>query len=173
MFSFELHDGSTCSVIRVRTKDAVEPKDLLNELRRRFPKLVLQIISDNAVYDDEHLKWVARQSWLAKNRAMMFAKKVEIDLLMRIAGVAQIADAVKVAGARKGEPLIILGIGEEGEVNNLRSWVKDKFDIIRSGSAKVIPTQFSVNSNELNAVGGGKEALLLAERGLIAILEKY
>lgn len=173
MLSFRLHDGNTCSVVRVRAKDAAEPKDLLDELRRRFPKLVLQIISDNAVYADEHLKWVARQSWHAKDRAIMLAKKVELDLLMRIAGVAQIADALKVAGAKKGEPFIILGIGEGGEIGSLRSWVKRKFDIVKSGRAKAIPTRFSVSSNELNAVGEGKEALLLAERGLIAILEKY
>ena len=173
MFSFRLHDGNTCLGIRVRAKGAVEPKDILDELRRRFPKLVLQIISDKAVYGDEHLKWVARQSWLAKDREIMLAKKVELDLLMRIAGVAQISDALKVAGARKDESFIILGIGEERAIGSLRSWVKREFDIIRPDRAKTIPTQFSVSSNELNAVGVGKEDLLLAERGLIAILEKY
>ncbi len=173
MLSFRLHDSNTCLVMRVRAKDTVEPKDLLDEIRRRFPKLVLQIISDNAVYDDEHLKWVARQSWLAKNRGIMLAKKVELDLLMRIAGAAQIADALKIAGARKDEPFVILGIGEERAIRSLRSWVARRFDVIVFTKGKVIPTRFSVSSNELDAVGDGKEALLLAERGLIAILGKY
>lgn len=173
MLSFRLHDGNTCLAIRVGSRRAVEPKDILDELRRNFPKLILQIISDNAVYDDEHLKWVARQSWFAKDRVIMLAKKVELDLLMRIAGTAQISHALKVAGARKDEPFIILAIGEEGVVGSLFSWVKREFAIIQFNKDRAIPPRLSISSKELAAVGEGKEALLLAERGLIAILEKF
>lgn len=169
--SFKLHDGSVCTIIRARAK-AVEPKDFLDDLRSKFPKLAIQIIADDAVYDQEHLEWVARQGWLAKERGVMLAKKVELDILMRVACASQISEALRVAGART-KTFIVLAIGNEGELEKLGVSVRGLCELIEfSEGNKRVLQRFGITSEHVKAAGKDKIAMMLAEKGLLAVVEK-
>ena len=151
-----------------------EPKNFLEDLRKEFPKIAIQILSADAVYNPEHLKWVVRQSWLAKERGIMLAKRVELDILMRVAVSSQISDAIEIAGAKRNHRFIVIGIGAENELQNLFSSVKKKCKIIPFPSAgqRQVLTRFRITEKEIDASGQGKEPLLLAEKGLLELLEK-
>src|SRR3972149_1292392 len=109
---------------------ATEPKDFLDTLRSKFPNVTIQIIADDAVYNIEHLKWSVRQSSLAKTRGVMLAKRVELDLLMRIGGMNQISEAIKIAGAKENSPCYIVGIGAENELKKLAGFVKERCELM-------------------------------------------
>jgi len=169
--SFELHDSSKCTVMYGK---ATEPKDFLETLRSKFPNVTIQIIADDAVYNIEHLKWSVRQSWLAKNRGVMLAKRVELDLLMRIGGMNQISEAIKIAGAKENSPCYVVGIGAESELKKLAGFVKERCELMefkKEGNKKVLQ-RFGIYGKEIGAGGNDKVALLLAEKGLLAVVEK-
>ncbi|MBM3898399.1 MAG: hypothetical protein FJ358_07765 [Thaumarchaeota archaeon] len=170
-FSFELHDGSKCTVMYVK---AVGPRDFLETLRSAFPETSIQIIAGDAVYKLDHLKWVIRQSWLAKERGIMLAKRVELDLLMRIARVSQIAEAIKVAGAKENRAFYIVSIGAESDLRKLASFVREKckMAVFKEEGNKKVLQRFGINEGEVAAAGSDKIALLLAEKGLLAVAEK-
>ena len=169
-FSFELHDRSICTVMYGRT---TKQKDFLEFLRLKFPDLTIQIVTDDAVYNIEHLKWTIRQSWFAKDRGVMLAKKVELDLLMRIVGVSQISEAIKNAGAKEDRPFYISSIGAESWLKKLAKLVKERCELMefRKDANKKVLQRFGIES-EIEVVGTTKIALLLAEKGLLAMIKK-
>ena len=170
-FPFELHDSSKCTVMY---GEATEPKDFLETLRSKFPNTSIQIIAGEAVYNLEHLKWSVRQSWLAKNRGVMLAKRVELDLLMRIGAANQISEAIKIAGAKENSPFYIIGIGAESELKKLAGFVKERCELMefkKGGNEKALQ-RFGIGEKEIGVVGNEKAALLLAEKGLLAVVEK-
>jgi len=170
-FSFELHDGSKCTVMYGKT---TKPTDLLELLRSKFPNLTIQIVADDTLYNIEHLKWTIRQSWFAKDRGVMLAKRVELDLLMRIAGASQISEAIKIAGAKENIPFYIACIGAESRLQELAGFLKEKCELMefrKDGNKKVLQ-RFGINQGEIDVVGKWKIAPLLAEKGLLAVAEK-
>lgn len=174
MYFFNLHDQTKCVEIVVQPKKSNVPKDFLEDLRKEFPRITIQIIAVHAVYSPEHLMWVVRQSWLAKARASMLARRVEIDILMRLAGSSQIANAIKVAGAKKGSAFVVLGIGTEEDLHGLATTVERKCSILQfpyAGTKEVL-ARFKITEKEIGSSGKGKEPLILAEKGLLAVLEK-
>jgi len=170
-FSFELHDGIKCTVMYGKT---TKPTDLLEFLRSKFPNLTIQIVAEDTLYNIEHLKWTIRQSWFAKDRGAMLAKRVELDLLMRIAGASQISEAIKIAGAKENIPFYIACIGAESRLKELAGFLKEKCELMefrKDGNKKVLH-RFGINEGEIDVVGKWKIALLLAEKGLLAVAEK-
>jgi len=170
-FSFELHDGSKCTVIYGRT---TKPRDLLEFLRSKFPNLSIQIVTDETVYNIEHLRWTIRQSWFAKDRGVMLAKRVELDLLMRIAGASQISEAIKIAGAKENIPFYMACIGAQSEVRELAEFLREKCELMefRKAGNKEVLQRLGINEREIDLVGKEKIVLLLAEKGLLAVAEK-
>jgi tRNA threonylcarbamoyladenosine modification (KEOPS) complex Cgi121 subunit len=169
--SFELHDGSKCTVMYAK---AAEAKDFLETLRSEFPNVSIQIVADDAAYDVEHLKWAIRQSWLAKDRGVMLAKRVELDLLMRIAAASQISEALKIAGAKANRPFYIVGVSVESELKKLADFVRERCKLLefKEERNKKVLQRFGIDESEIDAIGNDKIALLLAEKGLLAIVEK-
>jgi tRNA threonylcarbamoyladenosine modification (KEOPS) complex Cgi121 subunit len=151
---------------------AAQPKGLLETLRLAFPKPSVQIIAHDAAYDLGHIKWAVRQSWLAKDRGVMLAKRVELDLLIRIAGVSQISDAIKIAGAKENKPCYIIGMGAENDLKKLANFISEKCKMLDFKGNKKPLQRFGINEKEFAVVGNDKTALLLAEKGLLAVVEK-
>lgn len=54
---------------------------------------------------------VAAQTIEALKAKSLLARQPEIDLILRLAGTTQISEAIKTAGARKGEAFILIVAG--------------------------------------------------------------
>jgi len=72
--------------------------DFLDNLRKKFPNLILQGIETRFVLSKSHAKKIIQISLKAKKNQAMLSKKLEVDILMRFACTTQISKAIKTAG---------------------------------------------------------------------------
>ena len=96
----------------------------LDDLRAEFPRVVLQAVAGRFVLGGSHLRRVAAVSAEAKRRRTMVARRVETDMLARLAGTAQISAAIGSAGmgsAGRGPYVVIAAAPRAGLLAPLRA----------------------------------------------------
>jgi tRNA threonylcarbamoyladenosine modification (KEOPS) complex Cgi121 subunit/molybdopterin converting factor small subunit len=89
-----------------------EPARLIEGIREKNSKIMLQAIDADMIFGLDHLFGVIRITLEAKKRGVMLATKAEIDLLMRLAYTSQISEAIEEAGLKIGRPACFVAISE-------------------------------------------------------------
>lgn len=98
--------------------------DFLDNIRKKFPNLVIQAISSNYILNKSHVEKIISISYLAKHNQSLLSKKIDTDILLRFAGTTQIQDAIKRVGITQGTDFIIIGAGKKLVVNKLYDFLK-------------------------------------------------
>lgn len=138
-----------CSVELIRLgKSDLDPKQLLDGLRARFPSLKIQGVRSRFVLNERHAIRVVEISLSAAKVGTLLSDKVETDMLMRFAASRQISEAIRRAGLKRGEESIIVAIGKKSQIDKLvlelgdearpvvpfpdnSAFIKKEFDITR------------------------------------------
>ena len=107
---------------------------LLSSLRKLHPKLVVQLVATKRTIDAGTLEMIGEQTLRAARTGALLAEKPEVDLLLRLAGTAQIAVAIERVGYRSRGPKLLVAAGPPGEVLGMRKALeKDgRFEILKS-----------------------------------------
>lgn len=111
-------------VVRCRGAGGAGGGKLLDQLRAEFPLVALQAVAGRFVLSESHLRRVIAVSVSAERRRTMVAKRLETDMLARLAGTAQISAAIGTAGmgsAGSGPYVIIALAAPAGRLAPLRS----------------------------------------------------
>ena len=103
-----------------------DPSSLLNEIREKFEG-VIQLVDPRCLAGELHARLVLHQCFEAMKRGTLYAKKADIDLLMRICCTDQIKEALEEAKVKGGEA-ILLAILDEGEAGRLEEYLKSRID---------------------------------------------
>src|SRR5208283_3366309 len=77
----------------VRLPDSASADAELRRLRRESPRLVIQLMSMKRRPNTTAVRMIAAQTLRARKTDSMIAAKPEMDLLLRLAGTAQISEA--------------------------------------------------------------------------------
>ncbi len=92
----------------------------LSAVRRRFPKLTVQLVTFGTVPNGRMLELIGNQTITALAQESLIASKPEVDLLLRVAGTSQIEAALRTIGyGRKGKK-VLLAIGDGRALAQLR-----------------------------------------------------
>lgn len=85
---------------------------LLDRLRAEFPRVALQAVAGRFVLGGSHLRRVVAVSIEAERRRTLVAKRLETDMLARLAGTAQVSAAIRSAGmgSAGGGPYVIIAV---------------------------------------------------------------
>jgi len=90
-----------------------DPEQFLRNLREKFSNLIIQALDANFVAGFEHLKMILQQSWMAFNRGISYTKKLDLEIIVRLACDSQIARALKTLGLKSGKmDIALIAIGE-------------------------------------------------------------
>lgn len=150
-------------------KTNIDLVSILDELRNKFPQLVIQIIRKNIILNVNHVKKVLRISLAAKKTHTMLSDTLESDILLRFACTRQITDAIKKAGIQTNKDSILIIVGKKSEIKKIENKIKGlpKTDILPQDS-KFIIKQFGITKKELNSIISDTPLEdLLAERSAI------
>ena len=109
------------SVIAARAKLApgAANGELLS-LRRRYPNLIVQLVSLERVPGNRAIAMIGQQTLRAAKTGAMLAAKPEVDLLLRLAGTAQIVRAIENAGYGARGTKLLVAAGPELDAGRLR-----------------------------------------------------
>ena len=91
----------------------------IDNLRKKYPKIMLQAISSNFILNNYHLKKIISLSLESKKNDILLSNKLETDILMRFALTTQISDAIKNIGIKPGTNFILIAIGNKKSLNLL------------------------------------------------------
>lgn len=89
-----------------------EPEEFMRSIRAIAEDLhrgmIVQVINTSNIAGVEHLLEILTQSLEAERRSCLIAKRVEVDILLRLACTRQITDAMEKVGLRRGSNHAIL-----------------------------------------------------------------
>jgi len=105
-------------VIEIKGQKSINVK-FIDNLRKKYPKIMLQAISSNFILNNYHLKKIISLSLESKKNDILLSNKLETDILMRFALTTQISDAIKNIGIKPGTNFILIAIGNKKNINLL------------------------------------------------------
>jgi tRNA threonylcarbamoyladenosine modification (KEOPS) complex Cgi121 subunit len=91
----------------------MRPNDAKRELSLRNPEALVQTAKAGDIDNESFLEMLAAQTLRAQSSGALLAKKPEVDLLLRIAGTAQISKAISRNGSREGNPFLAIVAGRK------------------------------------------------------------
>lgn len=142
---------------------------MLDTLRKKHPKLVIQIIQANMILNANHVKKILRISLTAKSTNTMLSDTLESDILLRFACTRQITDAIKKVGIQTNKDSLLIIMGKKSEIKKIADVIKDlpKTNILPH-NPKFIKKQFGITKKELDSILSENPLEdLLAERSAI------
>ena len=105
-------------VIEIKGQKSINVK-FIDNLRKKYPKIMLQAISSNFILNNYHLKKIISLSLESKKNDILLSNKLETDILMRFALTTQISDAIKNIGIKPDTNFILIAIGNKKSLNSL------------------------------------------------------
>ena len=124
-----IHGGSTkkfifefskkqIQAIEIKGQKSIDVK-FIDDLRKKYPRLLLQAVSSNFILNPYHLKKIVSLSIESKKNNILLSNKLETDILMRFAITTQISDAIKNVGIKPKSNFILIAIGNKKDLNSL------------------------------------------------------
>ena len=91
----------------------------LDKLRLDFPAIRIQAVARPFVLGESHLRRILEISVASERRKVMLSSKMETDVLLRLAGTTQIAEAIRVAGAGPRHETVVIAAGDPSALQKL------------------------------------------------------
>ncbi|MGI0046402.1 MAG: KEOPS complex subunit Cgi121 [Nitrosotalea sp.] len=153
-------------------KTSIDPIQLLENLRTKFPNVVIQGIKSKYVLSIKHAKRIVEISLAASRSGMMLSNKIETDILMRFACSRQISDAINKVGLQKDSDSILIMIGKKSLTNKLVAEINHMIKPIVPfpNHTNFIKKEFKITKKELDCIIS-KEPLedLLVEKSAVLL----
>ena len=148
----------------------------LDGLRAEFPSVSMQVVSGRFVLGASHLRRIVAVSAEAERRRTMLARRIETDILARLAGTSQISEAIGAAGRGGTSPgtYVVLAVAPAGRLAPLRARLAPLAappPQIPASNARFLARRFGIGAARRSAVAGaGRRPLedLLVEGAAVA-----
>jgi len=143
--------GRYVELFGLQIHQKINPK-ILDSLRKKFPKLLLQVISSQYILNKNHARKVITTSFTYKKKRLLLSKKLETDILLRFACTRQISGAIVRAGIHKQGNYIIIAIGTKPQLAGLYQQLKGISSEIQYADPKLIQKQFGINAIQISSI---------------------
>jgi len=101
-----------------------ENYDLLDSIRAKFPRLVVEGVAARYVLGASHAKKIVGLSLFAQKNGLLLSKKLETDMLLRFAATKQISDAMNAVGIESADDFVVIAIGAKSAQDLLHGFLK-------------------------------------------------
>jgi len=128
--------------------------EFLNKLREKYPYLTIQAINSRFILDVNHIKKILALSLYAKKNKTLLSKKIETDILLRLACTTQISYAIKVAGRKPKNDFVIVAIGKKLTLDKLNSDLISHLNPrpLSKNNHKYLKKQFKISKKQMSAL---------------------
>jgi tRNA threonylcarbamoyladenosine modification (KEOPS) complex Cgi121 subunit/molybdopterin converting factor small subunit len=122
-------DGNQVLIIGVR-KVAADAGELVDRLRSDNRGVSIQAANADAVYGTDHVLGVLQITLEAEKRGIMLANRREAELLLRLACIDQISEAIKRAGLKKDAAGCFIAFSQDGTaVRRFEDYATKNFEL--------------------------------------------
>jgi molybdopterin converting factor small subunit/tRNA threonylcarbamoyladenosine modification (KEOPS) complex Cgi121 subunit len=116
-FTFEF-SKKQIQAIEIKGQKSIDVK-FIDDLRKKYPKLLLQAVSSDFILNSYHFKKIISLSIESQKNNILLSNKLETDILMRFALTKQISDAIKNIGIRPKSNFVLIAMGNKKILNSL------------------------------------------------------
>lgn len=134
-----VHGGTNCMLddyhlwIAGVSKVMQDPGKLVNKLRAQHKNTSIQAVNANEVYGEEHVRGVIRIVLEAEKRKIMLTNRRETEVLIRLTGTNQIAEAIRSAGLKKYTAGCFIAFSQDSEsLREFESQIRSDFELNNS-----------------------------------------
>jgi len=107
-----------------------DPGRLVDMLRAQHSNVSIQAVNANSIYGEEHVRGVLRIVLEAERRKIMLTNRCETELLIRLTGTNQIAEAMRRAGLKKDTAGCFIAFSQDIEsIRQFERQIKSEFDL--------------------------------------------
>jgi len=139
-------------VIEIKGQKSINVK-FLDDLRKKYPNLLLQAVSSNFILNKSHLIKILSLSFECKNNDAMLSNKLETDILMRYALSKQISNAIKNVGIKSNNNFIIIAIGNKKTLNLLYDELSlISVNMFSKNNEQFLKKYFKISKQQLDSV---------------------
>ena len=131
-----------------------DPIRLLDDLRKKYPELIIQGIKPRFVLGKNHAKKIIAISIAAQKDGIMLSNKIETDILMRFACTKQINEAIQKVGLDRKQDFVLIAIGKKQSLNKLFSELQTnlKSNLISIKNSTFLKKEFKISKKQLEIV---------------------
>jgi tRNA threonylcarbamoyladenosine modification (KEOPS) complex Cgi121 subunit/molybdopterin converting factor small subunit len=128
--------------------------NFLDNLRRKFPSLIIQAISSKYVIGKSHAEKIIAISKMAQRNQLLLSKKIETDILLRFAGTTQILDALKRVGIKSGSSFIIIAIGRKNLIEKLYQQIQPFLSVypLSKNNQNFLRKKFNITKKQIDSI---------------------
>jgi len=153
--------------LRITDTDA-----FVKSIRAINNSVAVQAVDANFAAGGEHVLSVLQQSLQAKKKGTMLSKRIEIDILLRLACTNQISKALDDIGLKNGiNNILIVAIGKISDLKVLQKHLAKNYKLnsnvlnLSAKKTKLLSSHYKIGREEINAcINNHKLASILAER---------
>ena len=175
---FHLNDAAILKLDNVHvmlagiTKLRITGKDrFIRSIRAINNRVTMQAIDANFAAGKEHVLSILQQSLQAKKKGTMLSKRIEIDMLLRLACTNQISKAVDDIGLKDGiNNVLIIAIGKISDLKFVQKYLAKNYRLsnvlkLSEKKTRLLSSYHKIGREEINAcINDKKLASVLAER---------
>ena len=138
--------------VEIKGQKSLDVK-FIDDLRKKYPKLLLQAVSSNFILNNYHLKKIVSLSIESKKNNVLLSNKLETDILMRFALTMQISDAIKNVGIKSNTNFTIIAIGNKNTLNYLyRELMPNSVILFSKNHEAHVKKYFKITKTHINSV---------------------
>lgn len=142
----------TIQVVEIKGSSKIDVS-FIDELRKEFPKIKLQVISSKFILNSYHLKKILSISVNSEKKKILLSNRLETDVLMRFAGTRQISDAISRAGLKPKNNFILIAIGNKTSLDKLYQKLNPLLvEIFSKDNSSFLKKQFKITKKQLDSI---------------------
>jgi tRNA threonylcarbamoyladenosine modification (KEOPS) complex Cgi121 subunit len=102
----------------------------MNELRSVSKHVAVQVVNADFIAGPQHVLGILQQSMEAKKRGILQSRRIEIDILLRLACTDQIDRALTDIGLKDGtNNVLVIAVGRINHLKMLMKYIAANYDI--------------------------------------------
>lgn len=135
-------------------KTGTDPIKLLENLRIRFPDVIIQGIRLQYVLSTSHARRVIEISLAASKSNTLLSNKIETDILMRFACTRQISEAINKIGLQENSNSMLIVIGKKSLIKKLLAEISHITESILPfpNNTNFIKKEFNITKKSLDCI---------------------
>ena len=126
--------------------------NFITDIRRRYPRLVIQGISVQSVLGFTHMKKIISISLHMKKNKALLSKKLETDILMRFALNNQITQSLKLVGLSRGFDFILIIIGNRADTSRLNRSIKHYITTPKFNTVTTMKRKYALSKKHIDSI---------------------
>lgn len=139
-------------VIQIKGQKDIDVR-FLDDLRAKYPKVILQAVSTKFVLNSSHLKKILSLSLESQKNDVLLSNRLETDILMRFAISKQISAAIQTAGMKPKTDFFLIAIGNKTNLGSLYNELLPLCAPLFSKSSEYfLKKYFSISKKQIDSV---------------------